>query len=80
MKFRNIPHEVEAVQFTGSNVKEVFDFCPYAIFGPFPGTIEVPGVYGYINIVNGEYIIKTEKGLYIPMKPEDFLSIYEPIK
>lgn len=93
MKYRKIPVVIEAIQWTGENHRDMFDFLTnYAKTNEFMSAFEenfyidnnkVEG--GLIiktlegeHIANiGDYIIKGVKGEFYPCKPDIFEKTYE---
>lgn len=77
-KFRKKPIVIEAVQWTGKNTQEIYDF----------GTSQVI-VYDYVLIKTlegdmkaniGDYIIKGVEGEFYPCKPDIFDKTYEEVE
>lgn len=85
MKYRIKPCEIEAVQFVGTNLKEIEEFCEhrYCVGAEFQGNrcigikIEILGRYMDASI--GDYIIKGLFGEFYPCKPDIFENLYEQI-
>ena len=91
MKYRKKPVEIEAVQWTGENRQEIWEF----LAGPAPATMETYGNNCYIDhsrvkgglvIITlegehvasiGDYIIRGVKGEYYPCKPDIFQQTYD---
>lgn len=76
LKYRKLPVEIEAVQWTGSNHQEIEDFVKRAI------TIVEPDLYietleGTMMASQGDWIIKGVKGEFYPCKPDIFEETYE---
>lgn len=96
MKYRKKPVVVDAVQWTGENHREMFDFLTYGTKRNSP--IETSGVNFHIdhNRVKGGLIIKTMEGEHIacigdyiikgvagefyPCKPDIFEKTYEAVE
>lgn len=96
MKYRKKPVVIEAVQWTGENHREMFDFLTYGAKHDLP--IETSGVNFYIDhsrvkgglIIKtmegehiaciGAYIIKGVAGEFYPCKPDIFEKTYEAVK
>lgn len=82
MKARKKPVEVEFVQWTGENFREIIDFC-----GGELSYVELGGhICLYINTLEGshvvlpnDYIIKGIKSEFYPCKPDIFEATYERI-
>ena len=91
-KFRKKPVMIEAVQWTGTNWKECYDFCRNSaglplIAGPHPNddihimTLEDgKGTEWQVQHIASRYdwIIKGVKGEFYPCKPDIFEATYEP--
>ena len=93
MKYRKKPVVIEAVQWTGKNHREMYDFLE----GKPDGYIEAFGknfyidhdkVYGGLIIKTlegehiasiGDYIIKGVQGEFYPCKPDIFEQTYEKV-
>lgn len=80
MKYRKKPVVVEAVQWTGDNIHEIYLFSGRPdFFVERPGdllTIETPE--GNMKAKYGDYIIKGVAGELYPCKPDIFKETYEP--
>ena len=79
------PIPVEAVKWTGSNLREVADFMgthqptqewERAKVGP----IKIFTLEGVMTANVGDWIIKGVKGEFYPCKPDIFDATYEPAK
>jgi|LakMenE18May11ns_1017448.scaffolds.fasta_scaffold9956647_6 hypothetical protein len=95
MKYRKKPVVIDAVQWTGGNHREMFDFLTSETF--INETMTVDGNHFYIDhgrvegglIIKtlegehiatiGDYIIKGVKGEYYPCKEDVFLQTYEKV-
>lgn len=81
MKFVKIPVTVEAVQYTGSNIKELKDFAGDAIvYREETDIVEVVTLEGNVVASKDDFIIKGVKGEFYPCKPDIFMMTYEPAK
>lgn len=88
MKFRKKPVVIEAVQWNGSNTKEVEDFARdsarvfKAVYpSDNPKTVPYIDIYtleGTMRASVGDYIIKGVNGEFYPCKPDIFEKTYEP--
>ena len=92
-KFRNKPVVIEAIQWTGQNHREMWDF----LTGKTDDYLEVSGEHFYIDhaavrgglVIKtiegplvasiGDYIIKGVKGEFYPCKIDVFAKTYERI-
>lgn len=78
--YRKKPVIVQAIIWTGTNEKEIFDFCNNRqvdydhINGLFIYTLE-----GRMKADIGDYIIKGIAGEHYPCKPEIFHNSYEQV-
>ncbi len=77
-KFRKKPVVIEAVQWTGENVKEVMDFMRWrnaehdSVRGLTIRTLE-----GTHHASPGDWIIQGVQGEFYPCKPDIFAATYE---
>jgi len=88
-KYRKKPVVIEAVQWTGNNLREVIDFTglhPSAnkwTWEEYAAVVEAEGLKiftleGRMDASVGDYIIKGVKGEFYPCKPDIFAATYEP--
>jgi hypothetical protein len=95
MKYRKKPVVIEAVQWTGGNLREIITF----IDGP-PITrtahagmmweqyeelvrrdgLKIFTLEGKMNAAVGDWIIKGVQGEFYPCKPDIFAATYEPVE
>jgi len=83
MKYRKKPIVVEAVQWTGENVREIHYFAKKALtWGGNPGNeyIVIPTLEGDMMAMPGDWIIRGIKGELYPCKPDIFAATYEPVE
>ena len=79
-QYRKKPVVIEAVQWTGENLKQVLDFMNWRnanhddVNGLFIHTLE-----GNHHASIGDYIIKGVNGEFYPCKPDIFAKTYEPV-
>ena len=84
MKYRKKPVVVEAVEFTGWNWAECYQFMSDDVL-LFPQelrrqeTIEIETLEGTMTANIGDYIIKGIKGEFYPCKPDIFKATYEKV-
>ncbi|MFK0124913.1 hypothetical protein ACIQSP_16550 [Streptomyces nigra] len=84
-KFRKKPVEIEAIQFTGDNVDEIWDaFGAAGIYGPTeknPDHLILTTVHGDEAPARpGDWVIPDGKpGTFYPCKPDIFAATYEPV-
>ena len=76
------PVKIEAVEWTGSNIREIFSFCPVAMLveHDFEVDLEIDTLEGVHKANVGDYIIKGIKGEYYPCKPDIFKETYYEVK
>lgn len=93
-KYKTKLCEIEAVQWNGSNQKEIMDFVGESlIYNVFNFDITwdndkgSPYVYmvirtleGNMKVSVGDYIVKGLRGEFYPCKPDVFERKYEPVK
>lgn len=79
-KYRKKPVVIEAVQYTGENDQEVFEFCKYSLCGFRAlncGEFIINTLEGRHIASVGDYIIKGVAGEFYPCKPHIFAETYE---
>lgn len=86
-KYKKIPVEIEAIEWTGINLKEIKEFAGDAIGyeevcgGGHLLTLQTLESDGRVNTKHsakvGDFIIKGVKGEFYPCKPEIFKMTYE---
>lgn len=82
-RFRKRPVEIEAIQFTGGNIEEIWDtFGAGDIYGPVE---DDPCAYiltleGEMRCNVGDYIIKGVKGEFYPCAEEIFYATYDTVE
>lgn len=79
-KFRKKPVIIDAIQFTGNNHKEVYEFANNSehIMGDRDQLI-IETLEGAHRANPGDYIIRGVAGEYYPCKPDIFAQTYEAI-
>ncbi len=79
MKYRKKPVVIEAVQWTGDNLKEVLDFMKWrnANHDEANGLV-IHTLEGNHQARVGDFIIKGVHGEFYPCKPDIFAKTYEP--
>lgn len=79
--YRKKPVVIEAIQFTGSNYKEVREFSKGNAtplwFGQRPFAMLIPTKEGNMEAFLGDWVIKGVAGEYYPCKPDIFEKTYE---
>lgn len=82
-RYTKKPVTVEAVQWTGDNRKDIWDFCTLAYFNTDFETgdlhLMIQTLEGTMEASVGDYIIKGIKGEFYPCKPDIFLLTYDPV-
>lgn len=78
MRFRSLPVEIEAVQWTGDNRVEILEWCRAAKIKP-TGDVLISTLEGDMIGRPGDWIIKGLRGEFYPCKPEIFAAKYEPV-
>lgn len=80
MRYRKRAVEVEAIQYTGDNYKEICDFCPYPVNRYDSESkdllVDIPGEPSYFTV--GDYIYKGEYGIHTCYY-KVFEDLYEPV-
>ncbi len=93
MKYRKKPVVIEAVQWTGENLREVIDFTGkhpkwsewFATWEDYEARVRADGgifkiitLEGTMDASPGDWIIRGVKGEHYPCKPDIFAATYEP--
>lgn len=89
-KFRKKPVEIEAVRWTGDNLREVIAFTGRHesaadwTWKQFEDVVAIKGLKlftleGPLMAAVGDWIIKGIKGEFYPCKPDVFAATYEPV-
>ena len=85
-KARKKPVEIECVQWTGSNIKEIMSFCGPKAYNIYQINLaNMPTEYSLIihtpegdhRAIIGDYIIKGVHGEFYPCKPDIFEKTYD---
>lgn len=76
-KYRKKPVEIEAIQWTGENAKEILAFAKDSYIDKDNYTLKIDTLEGTHIASRGDYIIKGVKGEIYPCKPEIFEMAYE---
>lgn len=83
MKYRKKPVIIEAIQWEGDNVDDIYKFTESAFdrFIEFKdgGFVEIKTLEGIMTANPGDYIIKGVKGEFYPCKPDIFEETYEAV-
>lgn len=80
MKYRKKPVVIDAIQWTGSNFKEVCDFISSRAMHVDNGSLIIETLEGDMKASFGDYIIRGVKGEYYPCKPDIFEDTYERVE
>lgn len=79
MRYKTKPCEIEAVQWTGQNIKEIMQFTTDKDNIHIKDSeLLVSTLEGDMKASVGDYIIKGLRGEYYPCKPDVFCKKYEP--
>lgn len=82
-RYTKKPVTIEAVQWTGENRKEIFDFCSLSYFNTELETgalkLMIQTLEGAMEASVGDYIIKGIKGEFYPCKPDIFALTYDEV-
>lgn len=78
-KFRKKPVVIEAVEWAGSNAKEICDFMQWRNVSHDEKTgLVIHTLEGNHYAMPGDMIIKGVAGEFYPCKPDIFAATYEP--
>ena len=78
-RYKTKPCEIEAIQWTGYNEKQVCDFVKDKHFVSWDGDLMIVTLEGEMRASIGDYIIKGLRGEFYPCKPDVFAKKYELI-
>ena len=78
-KYKTKPCEIEAIQWTGKNEKEVLEFVKNKHYVSFDGDLFLITLAGELKADFGDYIVKGLRGDFYPCKPDSFVKKYELI-
>lgn len=79
-KYRKKPVVIEAVQWTGDNIDELFKLEDFKLnYTLVNGILGVYSLEGVMWASVGDYIIKGIKGEFYPCKPDIFKETYEEV-
>ena len=80
-KYVKKPIEVEAIQWTGDNAREIEEFTNWrACQNIYGKSMVIETLEGEMEVVVGDYIIKGASGECYPCKADIFKETYEEIK
>ena len=80
-KYRKKPIVIEAIKWTGENIKEIEGFCSkdHINFHPRGKYLEIGTLEGWMEATKGDYIIKGIEGEFYPCKPDIFHKTYDEV-
>ena len=79
-KYRKKPVVIEAVQWTGENIREVLDFMEWRnVAHDATSGLTIHTLEGNLYASPGDWIIKGVQGEFYPCKPEIFEKTYEKV-
>lgn len=77
-KYRKKPVVIEAIQWTGDNLKELRQMNGFnAVHTCFCGDLKIKTLEGIMTASVGDYIIRGVNGEFYPCKPDVFEKTYE---
>lgn len=76
-QYRKKPAVVSAIQWTGTNVRDVKDFVGDEAIFDKRGVLYIATWEGAHEATEGDYIIRGVKGEFYPCKPDVFAETYE---
>lgn len=83
MKYRKKPVVIEAMQWTGDNINDIWEWVGAgAIYGPTeanPDWLRIITMEGEMRADLYDWIIRGVKGELYPCKPDIFDATYEPV-
>ena len=81
MKYRKKPVVIDAIQWTGDNYPEVFEFTEGYAYPTkaYSDTLALT-LYSDVKVKKGDYIIRIASGAYSLCKEAEFNKTYEPVE
>jgi hypothetical protein len=79
MKYRKKPIIVDAIQWKGDNLREIYYFVGDTCSDSPQGNILINTLEGTMFASQGDWIIKGISGEFYPCKPEIFAATYEEV-
>lgn len=76
-EYRKKPLVIEAIKWEGVLTEEVMDFVGVENLGGQEFNFKIKTLEGYVNVSEGDYIIKGVKGEFYPCKPDIFEMTYD---
>ena len=82
MKYKKKPVVIDAIQWTGDNYAEIFEFTEGEAYlsSSHSSTLIVETLEGKMAAEKGCYIIRGVNGEYYPCQEDIFNKTYEPVK
>jgi hypothetical protein len=78
-RFRKLPVEIQAVQYTGDNADEVIAWVGPDAYDTLRGQLVIHTLEGDHVATPHDWIIRGVEGEHYPCKPSIFDATYEPI-
>ena len=78
--YRKKPVEIQALQWTGENQGELYQFVPGHLRIEEPDGLYIVTLEGNHKVTIGDFIIRGVKGEFYPCKPDIFEMTYEEVK
>lgn len=80
-KYRKKPVVIDAVQWNGTNKREIYDFCNSGLDCHVMGNgLLIKTLEGTMTASTGDYIIRGVSGEHYPCKPDIFSATYELVE
>lgn len=82
MKYVKKPVVIDAIQWTGANTQEIYDFCNSGrrdchVIGD---NLMIKTLEGTMTASAGDYIIRGVHGEHYPCKPDIFAATYQAVE
>ena len=78
MKYRKKPVVIEAIQYNGENIDEIYEFTG-DVLEETVTEIGIRTLEGFMKMTPGDWIIKGVNGEFYPCKPDIFEKTYEAV-
>ncbi len=77
-QYRKRPVVIEALQYDGTNYREVGEFAGHAVI-LHADHLRIGTLEGEMTVSVGDYVIKGVQGEFYPCKPDIFAATYEEV-
>lgn len=81
MKYRKKPMVIDAIQWTGKNISEIFDFVDWVIsISDRTKIVTIKTSEGPLIFSAGDWIVRNAEGEFYRLKRDIFDAVYESVE